>query len=268
MALFGRKKAPDTATPVEEVEASDAPAGQPGVDREWERRHDGPFDITEREPESAAMDFGPLKIPTARSMELRLEVERGTSKVVGVTLGAAGSLIQIQVFAAPRSQGLWQEIRSEITQGVRERGGTADLHEGRMGTEIIARIPTQAADGRSGFQQARFFGVDGPRWFLRVAVNGPAAAHEAALEPVIGLIREIIVDRGDEPMPPREVLALTPPPKVLEAIATRAAALKAEQEGASSDTSRAGDSGGVASTPDSSAPGSTPEGSPPDTSGR
>lgn len=232
MALFGRKKANVEDVPAtEEAEATQALEGEPGVDRPWEREHDGPWDISEKEASGSAMDFGPLKIPTARGMELRLEVERGTSKVVGVTLGAAGSLIQIQAFAAPRSRGLWQEIRSEITQGIRERGGTADLHEGRMGTEIVARIPAKGADGRDGFQQARFFGVDGPRWFLRAAVNGPAAAHEAALKPVVGLLRDIIVDRGMDPMAPREVLPLTPPQKVLEAITARAAELKNQQAG-------------------------------------
>ena len=58
---------------------------------------------------------------------------------------------------------------------------------------------------------ARFIGVDGPRWFLRAVVSGRAAIEPAAATEVHDLIRTAVVDRGDEAMPPRELLPLRLP---------------------------------------------------------
>ena len=78
------------------------------------------------------------------------------------------------------------------------------------------------AETPQGPVDLRFVGVDGPRWFLRVVVNGPAAADDAQMAPVLSFVRSIVVRRGDEPRPPREVLELTAPQGVLEAAAKQA----------------------------------------------
>lgn len=225
MALFSRKQ--DRSEP--ELEADDTtavpepPEGEVGVDRDWDRVVDGPWDVDERPDLGQRLDLGALRVPAAAGMELRLDIEPGSNTMVGVTCSIGGSRLQIQAFAAPRSLGLWDDIRDEIAEGIRKAGGTADDGDGVMGTELRCRMPGVGADGRVAFQPARFIGVDGPRWFLRAVLNGPAASDDAQYKALLSYLRQVVVVRGDVPMPPREIIALTPPPGVVEAAARNAA---------------------------------------------
>ena len=58
---------------------------------------------------------------------------------------------------------------------------------------------------------ARFVGVDGPRWFLRGLVTGPAAVDPEQAGPVEAALRDVVVVRGSEPMAVRDPLALALP---------------------------------------------------------
>ncbi|WP_289017140.1 DUF3710 domain-containing protein [uncultured Ornithinimicrobium sp.] len=233
MALFGKKRErlsdEDLLAEDEVVETSVRPEpadGEPGVDREWDRAGDGPYDITEWSALDGRLDLGALRLPAQAGMQMRLDLEQGSGRVVGATLTFGASQVQLQVFAAPRTTGLWDELRPDIARGIVEAGGAAEAVDGVMGKELRARMPGRAPDGRVAFQPARFLGVDGPRWFLRVVVNGPAAADDAQLRPILAFVRRVVVRRGEEPRPPREVLELTAPAGLLEAAAKQAQARK------------------------------------------
>ncbi len=73
----------------------------------------------------------------------------------------------------------------------------------------------------------RFVGVDGPRWFLRGLFAGAAAADPAAAAPLEAVLREVVVVRGDHPMPPRDLLELRLPPEAAAAIEEQARAQQA-----------------------------------------
>ncbi|MGB3762552.1 MAG: DUF3710 domain-containing protein [Ornithinimicrobium sp.] len=210
MGLFSKRSTrrsdeedPPEATTVE-------PEGEPGVDRDWDRVVDGPFDVSERPDAQDRIDCGALSLPGV-SMELRFDVEQDTRRVVGVTCGFGDSKVQIQVFAAPRSSGIWDDIRGEIVAAIKQAGGSVTEQQGIMGTELHTRLPSRTPSGDTVFQPARFVGIDGPKWFLRAVLHGPAAVEEQQARAMLGFVRQIIVDRGDEPRPPRELLALTAP---------------------------------------------------------
>ncbi|WP_158288640.1 DUF3710 domain-containing protein [Ornithinimicrobium flavum] len=238
MALFGRKKHKDLTD--EELLALDEDQdvavrpepeeGEPGVDRPWVRAEDGPYDVSEWRDVDGRLDLGALRLPVAKGMQLRLDLEQGSGRVIGATLGFGASQAQVQVFAAPRTVGLWDELRQEIARGLVDAGGAAETVDGLLGKELRARMPGQAPDGRVAFQPARFLGVDGPRWFLRVVVNGAAATDDQQLRGILQVVRRIVVRRGDEPRPPREILTLTPPKGFEEALAKEAAARKAQAQ--------------------------------------
>jgi hypothetical protein len=171
----------------------------------------GPFDAADRPSEEGYVDLGALRIAATQGLALRLEVEEQTKRVVAVTLDMDGSSLQLQAFAAPRSETLWDEIRALIVESVSSQGGTADELEGRLGTELLARVPAQAQDGSKGYRVARFVGVDGPRWFLRGVFGGPAAMNPDAAVPLENVFRNIVVVRGEAPLPPRDLLQLTLP---------------------------------------------------------
>jgi Protein of unknown function (DUF3710) len=171
----------------------------------------GPFDRSEVDGLDGRLDLGSLWVTGVPGMELRLEVEQESQKVVGVTAVLGESAVQLQAFAAPRSDGIWLDIRQEIAASITGQGGTADLTSGPFGAELQARMPGQGPDGRTVFSPARFIGVDGPRWFLRAVLSGRAAIDEDAASVLLDVVRATVVVRGDEAMAPRELLALNLP---------------------------------------------------------
>lgn len=201
MGLFGRKK---TSPVADEVEDAPAVAEDEPVTR-------GPRDRSQVPDQEGRVDLGSIWLRGVQGMELRLEVDDERQKVVGAQLVIGDSQMQVQAYAAPRSSGIWDEIRDEIAQNVATNGGTAEEVEGPLGTELHARMPSRAANGRTVFSPARFVGVDGPRWFFRAVLSGRAAIDEAAAAPFYGLLDHVVVVRGEAPMAPREVLALTMP---------------------------------------------------------
>jgi hypothetical protein len=54
-------------------------------------------------------------------------------------------------------------------------------------------------------------GVDGPRWFLRAVISGPAATDAELAAPLVDIVRSVVVVRDDEARPPREALPLRVP---------------------------------------------------------
>ncbi|WP_332761467.1 DUF3710 domain-containing protein [Pseudarthrobacter sp.] len=199
---------------VESTDSADTASADAG------RRASGPFDVSEVSSREGYVDLGALLISPSEGLQLRLEVEEATQRVVAVTMDLNGSSLQLQAFAAPKTEGLWDEIREQIGQSVGSQGGQVEEVQGGFGTELIAKLPAGAQDGSQGYRVARFIGIDGPRWFLRGVLGGAAAMEREAAAPLESLFRKIVVIRGDSPMPPRDLLQLrlpkdasvTPPP--------------------------------------------------------
>jgi hypothetical protein len=177
-----------------------------------DRATEGPLDESEANPVRPYVDLGGVKILPREGLHLRLEVEEETQRVVAVGLDYAGSTLQVQPFAAPRSTGLWHEIRGQIAEQVQRQGGRVTERDGVFGPELIAEIPVAAPQGAPGETRvARFIGVDGPRWFLRGVIAGDGAVKPEAAALVEDLFRSIVVVRGSVPMPPRDLIPLRMP---------------------------------------------------------
>ena len=175
----------------------------------------GPFDSSDVDLESdGRLDLGALRIQGVPGMELRLEVDEAANQVVGATAVIGDSAVQIQAFAAPKTMGIWDDIRAEIAESILAQGGTADEGRGPFGIELRTRMPSAGPDGRTVFAPARFAGVDGPRWFLRAVFSGRAAIEDEAAAPLLEVVRSTVVVRGDGAMAPREMLVLKLPDQV------------------------------------------------------
>jgi Protein of unknown function (DUF3710) len=171
----------------------------------------GPFDEAEANAVRPYVNLGGVKILPRDGLKLRLEVEESTQRVVAVGLDYAGSTLQIQPFAAPRSTGLWHEIRHQIADQIAKQGGSTKVISGPFGPELLAEIPAAAQDQAGVKRLARFIGVDGPRWFLRGVIAGEGATNPDAAAKVEDLFRSIVVVRGTTPMPPRDLIPLAVP---------------------------------------------------------
>lgn len=205
----------DTTSPSGEIEPSDGTdAGPPDeqlksapADRETE----GPLDESEANPVRPYVDLGGVKILPREGLQLRLEVEEGSQRVVAVGLDYAGSTLQVQPFAAPRTSGLWHEIRDQIAEQIAKQGGTTRLSVGPFGPELLAEIPATTPGQPDSTRLARFIGVDGPRWFLRGVIAGDGAVDQEAASKIEELFRSVVVVRGKTPMPPRDLIPLHMP---------------------------------------------------------
>lgn len=195
----------DASVEVGEPEAIDTTKSAP-IDRETA----GPFDISEVPTMRPYVDLGGIKIAPREGLQMRLEVDERAQRVVAVSLEYSGSLLQVQAFSAPKSRGMWNEIRSDLTTQLEQQGGKVQEEDGPLGPELVTATEAPAEQG-GGTRIARFIGVDGPRWILRGVVMGAAAIEADARAGIIELFQEIVVVRGDSPMPPGDLLPLRVP---------------------------------------------------------
>ncbi|QHT55948.1 DUF3710 domain-containing protein [Cellulomonas sp. H30R-01] len=210
MGLF-RRGGKDTAAD-EVVETESVPLDEPGdAEPSAPARTTGPWDEAEVTDDIPRVDLGAIRLPGLPGMELRMEIDKATNVVSAASVLLDGSSLQVQAFAAPRSEGIWDEIREEIAESVTTQGGSVDDIPGPFGRELLARLPVKTPEGRTGHRPARFIGADGPRWFLRGVITGKGAVEPGAAEALEQLFARIVVVRGTEARPPRDLLALKLP---------------------------------------------------------
>ena len=226
MALFrrgGKDPAPEDTVETEVDEPTTAADGSAVEDAPAEAgRTGGPWDASEVDDDLPRVDLGAILLPGVQGMELRMEIDKTTSVVSAAQVNLEGSSLQVQAFAAPRTEGIWDEIRAEIAESVTKQGGSADDLPGPFGRELLARLPVRTAEGRTGHRPARFIGADGPRWFLRGVLTGKAAVDPEAAQALEQVFAAIVVVRGDDARPPRDLLALRLPGQGLNAPAPQA----------------------------------------------
>ncbi len=189
---------------------SDEPEPAPFV------RPQGPWDIEDApQDDLPRIDLGGLRLPVPPDTEVRVDVDP-QGQVVAATLVRGSNVMQVSAFAAPRTSGIWAEVREEIGVMLREGGGRAEEAAGPCGIELQATVPTETAGQPKRFVPARFLGVDGPRWFLRALVTGPAATDSAEAQELEAAFRAVVVQRGAEAMAVRTPLPLHLPQQVTE----------------------------------------------------
>lgn len=172
----------------------------------------GPFDAAEKDYTTNFLDLGSIHLPMREGMQVRLEVEEPNQRVVAVTLEFDESTLQLQAFAAPKSEGLWHSIREQLQVAVAAQGGTVENRVGSLGPELLARIPLNNDAGVAvGTRFARFVGVDGPKWFLRGQIAGAAITDPKAAADIDDLFRSVIIHRDATPLPPGDLLPLHVP---------------------------------------------------------
>ena len=175
----------------------------------------GPWDAADapdRPGSVGRIDLGSLRVPAVDGMQIRLENPGGAGQEISAAvLVLAGSTLELRAFAAPRTIGIWEELREDITAELTRARARFEVEDGEHGPEILAHVPVRTPDGREGTVAARFIGVDGPRWFLRGVLQGPAATDEAASQVLRDVFADIVVVRDGAARPPREILPLHAP---------------------------------------------------------
>ncbi|MGC4852597.1 DUF3710 domain-containing protein [Micromonospora sp. DT4] len=203
--IFSRKRADAGRHTRDErtTEVLDEGAGAPALVR-------GPYDISEVDDEVQRLDLGSLHIPAVAEVEVRVQADP-QGVVQQVVLVHGDNALQLGVFAAPRSEGIWDEVREEIRQSLLSDGASAQEVDGEYGPELHAQVRTP--DGPTNL---RFVGVDGPRWMVRGVFQGPVATDPASSGPLTECLEDLVVDRGQEAKPVREPLPLRLPREIAD----------------------------------------------------
>ncbi len=177
----------------------------------------GPWDGAGSYPRRDRLDLGSLLVPAQEGIGIEVEVAESTG--VCVTIRRGDSVLQLMAFAAPKTSGLWEEVRQDFAAEVAKSGGDSHEAPGRFGIELQARVHPAGEGQRHGqLEPVRFLGVDGPRWFLRGMIRGPAAVHPELARPLEELFADVVVVRGDHPAPPGDLLEIRLPEEMHQAL--------------------------------------------------
>lgn len=207
MGLFGRRGSTQAReeSPVDEVVDETVTEDAAPVDVP----EHGPWDLTQQpSARDTRVDLGAILLPGVQGMQVRMELDKATNAVTGVSVLVEESVLQIQAFAAPRTEGIWDEIREEIAESLKSQGAKVDDIPGRFGRELFVQAPAKDLEGKPAIRVVRFLGVDGPRWFLRGVITGRASTDTKAAGLIEALFSQIVVVRDDVARAPRELLPL------------------------------------------------------------
>lgn len=164
-------------------------------------RANGPWDYSEAptDPGVERIDLGALLVTPTAGIDVQAQADQSTGTVSQLTFNRPDSMVQVQPYAAPRSGGMWDDIRTQISASINSSGGLVEVADGPFGPELRAQVVP--SDGSAGLQPARFCGIEGPRWFLRAVFLGAAARPGEAADALEAMVRSLVVVRGSEAMP-------------------------------------------------------------------
>ena len=206
--MFGRKR----RSKEEEADVTDETVD---VGEDTPEAPAGPYDAADapEDDEQSHLDLGSLRIPALAGLKVGVASdERGNTRPE-VVISTEDSVMRLLACAAPRSEGIWDEVRGELAESLTKQGGkVVEVEDGPYGTELRARQPA----GQNDTVTVRFAGIDGPRWFLRIMFQGACATDPEATPILDECLSGVVVDRGVEAMPVREPLTLRLTPEMAE----------------------------------------------------
>jgi len=176
----------------------------------------GPLEFSSDLDTSSMLDLGAVFLPNIPGLEVHLDLDPRSGKGKSVSLHLNMTIAEVQIFAAAVNDDLWATMRDAISSGLRDQKVDCTVEMGRFGTEIHAVMPTVDLDGNAHVQPVRFVGVRGSRWLVRAVISGDGALLSGHPNPDAGpdideVISQLVINRGDEPIPPGERLALRSP---------------------------------------------------------
>ena len=199
--MFGRKKKTHDEM-IDEVEALPRLSDE---DAEiW--TEPGPRNYKDVDTSEGYVDMGSILFPARPGMQLRTQVADDGTTVLQILVVLGDSGIQMSVAAAPRSGGVWDELREEIRAGFTSQGANVADIRTRYGHELLVDMPVKMPDGRSATSRMRIIGREGDRWFARIDIIGPAAADAESGIEIEKVIDRIVVHRDDHPRTRLELL--------------------------------------------------------------
>ncbi|MBC2681680.1 DUF3710 domain-containing protein [Corynebacterium sp. 4HC-13] len=153
------------------------------------------------------LDLGSMLVPVPHDGEVQVAMGENGPQMIHIHT-PAGRMTPV-AFAAPRRGNLWEESMPEVIQGMVKDGLTVTQEQGPWGEEIVAE---------AGGGTMRVIGVQGHRWMMRMTL---ASTNDKA-DQLAAQAREVLarsfVYRGQDPIPAGNVLPVTIPQAMAEAL--------------------------------------------------
>ena len=194
-------------------------AGETATPGGRDPRADGPWDVSERPRRDAELDdddqpridLGALSLPADPEVQVQLQVDEASGEVAAALLVAGDGAMELRAFAAPRNEDIWTDVRTQMAAEAKRRGGDTREVEGPYGTALQMVVPVVTPEGEQAAQQSAVIGITGPRWLLRASMYGRPAREWRPDGLLESMLREVVVDRGTQPMTPGQGLPLRLP---------------------------------------------------------
>lgn len=232
--MFKRKNRSDGDDEGLETPDDTAPVGDAAAADDTEGAEDasaavpvppGPYDSSAvPASEVTRIDIGAMQIAGFTDLQIHFEPDPSGARVVSIVAAYQDAALRLQPLAAPRSGGLWDDMRPQITESIVGIGGDIEEVEGTFGPELHGVVPATTPEGEQVRQPVRLIGVEGPRWLLHGVFMGTAVDNERMAELFEDVFRQTVVVRGDQPMAPGDVIPIQLPPDAQAAQAAEQAA--------------------------------------------
>lgn len=184
----------------------------------------GPYDASAVPVATVSrVDLGCMQIAGFTEMQLHFETDPTKTRFVSVVATYRDAALRLQPLAAPRSGGLWDDMREQITTSIKAAGGDIEEVNGTFGAELHGVVPAVTPEGEQVRQPIRLVAHEGPRWLLHGVFMGSAAMDPGLGELFEDVFSQTVMVRGDQPMAPGDVLPIVLPPDAQAAQAAQAA---------------------------------------------
>lgn len=173
----------------------------------------GPRDFSEimAEDMSNYADFGVFLVPKIPGIAVHPDNPLSENSFSALTVQVGKAAVELIAVAAPKSTGLWDDLRLDIRGETTRQGNTCEERKGTFGTELWVQMAAQAPNGQRGHINIRYCGVDGPNWFLRMVFNGAISPDDSDMQALEEVLGKLVVVRGDKPMTPRTIIPVVLP---------------------------------------------------------
>lgn len=186
---------------------------------EWDAefdRYEGPFDIDEVDlhaDDVERIDLGTLVATPFEGMQMQINVNN-EQVPQSLVVSDGQSALEVAVFGAPLKSNFIPEVRKDLLVSATQQETRISVQQGPFGTDISRANQVQMEDGSVGLQITRTWLVQGPSWLLRGVLFGRAAAEPENEDATIAFeefFANLVVRRGNEPVPPGVVIPLRIP---------------------------------------------------------
>ena len=165
------------------------------------------------------MDLGALVIGVPPGRELNVVLDPNGQPEFHIL--SENARVVPHVYAAPKSAGQWRTWVKDLREQLEQQNAEVTIEDGPWGRELVAELPGAVF---------RAIGVDGYRWMTEIRVMSVTDRAETAAEEGREVMRHLVVNRGDAPMPVREHLPITVPDQVQQALVQAQQQMAAQQQ--------------------------------------